>query len=105
MPKTEEEKAFVLGDIEELIILAILRLDSQAYGVAIQDLLEKATKKTMNVRLLYSTLQSLESNGLIKPIEAGPPPPGEKRARRCYAATVAGKQALKRTAAQRRAWS
>jgi DNA-binding PadR family transcriptional regulator len=100
-----EGKSFVLGEIEELVILAIHRLGAYAYGVAIQELLEKATKKDVNVRGLYTTLQRLEKKNLIKTVAGEEPSPKGGRARKYYDVTAAGKQALRRTALQRQKWN
>jgi DNA-binding PadR family transcriptional regulator len=99
-----KEKGTVLGEIEELVILAILRLEAYAYGVAIQELVEKATRRTVNVRGLYTTLKRLEEKGLIRTIEEGAPAPRGGRPRRYYAVEAAGKAALRQTAAQRKTW-
>jgi DNA-binding PadR family transcriptional regulator len=98
------DKGLVLGEIEELVILAILRLNEYAYGVAIQELLEKATRKTVNVRGLYTTLQRLEGKSLIKTIHPKTRVQNAGRARRYYAVETAGKTALRQTAKQREFW-
>lgn len=100
----QRDRALILGEIEELVILAILRLGDHAYGVAIQELLEKATRKSVNVRGLYTTLQRLEGKGLVKTV---PPKTLEQkggRARKYYAVEAAGKAALKETAKERAFW-
>jgi PadR family transcriptional regulator, regulatory protein PadR len=95
----------ILGDFEELVILAILRLDAYAYGVAIQELVEKATRRTVNVRGLYTTLKRLEEKKLIRTVLDGAPTESRGgRPRRYYAVEALGKQALKHTAAQRETW-
>jgi PadR family transcriptional regulator, regulatory protein PadR len=101
---SKEEKVPTLGEIEELVILAILKLDQYAYGVAIQDLLEKATKRTVNVRGLYTTLQRLEGKGLIRTVSGGEQASGGGRPRKYYAVKALGIQALKRSIKQRETW-
>src|SRR5262245_5388674 len=95
----------ILGDFEELVVLAILRLGSHAYGVAIQELVEKATRRTVNVRGLYTTLKKLEEKKLIRTVSDGAPTESRGgRPRRYYEVEALGKQALRHTVAQRETW-
>jgi DNA-binding PadR family transcriptional regulator len=54
-----------LGDFEELVLLAIQNLGSDAYGVPIRELLEERTQRRVTVGALYTTLSRLEDKGYI----------------------------------------
>ena len=69
-----------LGEFELLTLLAIARLEDNAYGVTIRDLLESATSRTVTLGSIYKTLGRLEAKGLIRATVA--PPTGERGGRR-----------------------
>jgi DNA-binding PadR family transcriptional regulator len=87
------------ADIEELVLLAILRLEPNAYGVAIQELIETATQRGINVRQLYATLNRLRIRQWIR---GKPSPTGAPESTRLhYEVCVAGRHALNRAAQAR----
>ena len=55
----------LLGKFEETVLLAVMKLGNDAYGVPISDAIEKATGKTPTTGALYTTLQRLEEKGFI----------------------------------------
>lgn len=54
-----------IGEFEELVLLAILSLRDEAYGVKIGDAIEEATGRSVSIGALYTTLSRLEDKGLI----------------------------------------
>jgi PadR family transcriptional regulator, regulatory protein PadR len=54
-----------IGEFEELVLLAILSLRNDAYGVKIGDAIEEATGRSVSIGALYTTLSRLEDKGLI----------------------------------------
>ena len=58
------QKDYYIAEFEELVLLAILKLGSGAYGAAIHELLEDAGRRTA-IGALYTTLSRLEEKGLI----------------------------------------
>ena len=52
-----------LGDFEQLVLLAILRLDSDAYALGIRVAIEAAAARRVTRGALYSTLERLETKG------------------------------------------
>lgn len=93
-----------IGEVEEMVILAILRLGQNAYGVAIEELLSKATNNTLNVRGIYTTLQRLKQKGLITELKNPPATSSKGPARKYYAVEMAGKKALKNAESERQKW-
>ena len=52
------------GELELLILLAVLRCGDKAYGVTIRDELERETSRTLTLGSVYKTLGRLERKGL-----------------------------------------
>ena len=56
----------MLGEFEYLLLTAAARLGEDAYGAAIRQEIEGATKRRCSIGALYTTLDRLEAKGLIK---------------------------------------
>lgn len=56
----------MLGEFEYLLIAAAVRLGDDAYGAAIRQEVEQATKTTCSIGALYTTIDRLETKGLLK---------------------------------------
>jgi DNA-binding PadR family transcriptional regulator len=85
-----------LGELEQLIILAILRLGDDAYGVTIRAELSKRAGRAVAPGALYTTLERLENKGLVTSRMGDPTPQRGGRAKRFVKVSPAGLQALKR---------
>ena len=55
-----------IGQFEQLVLLAILRKQPAAYGIAIQEELLVRTAREYSVGAIYSTLERLEKKGFVK---------------------------------------
>jgi PadR family transcriptional regulator PadR len=62
MKKREEP----LGSLEHIVMLAVMRLGSDAYGMTVRREIENATGRDMSIGAVYATLVRLESKGFIK---------------------------------------
>lgn len=69
-----------LGEFEQLVLLAIMQLESEAYGPHIARLLEKVAGREVSRGALYSSLERLERKGFLtwripktKPGQSGQP--------------------------------
>lgn len=83
-----------LGEFEQLVLFAVLRLDD-ASGIAIHDELEARTGRDVSPGAIYTTLGRLESRGLVRS-ETVPPQSGQVgRPRKHYTLLPAGAKALK----------
>ena len=83
-----------LGEFEQLVLLAILRLSDQAFGVGIRRELEKRAHRTVSRGEFYATLDRLEAKKLI---HWQTEPPTENRGgipQRRYEVTKVGISAL-----------
>ena len=63
-----------LGEFEHLVLLAVLRLGDDAYGVPIQCELEERAGRRVTVGALYATLDRLEGKRLLESWFADPTP-------------------------------
>ena len=54
-----------LGELEQRVLLALLRLGHQAYGVAVQREIAARAGRTLSFATIYTTLGRLESKGLV----------------------------------------
>src|SRR6478672_7417938 len=90
-----------LGELEELVLLAILKVGSNAYGVPIKETLEEAGRK-ISVGALYATLDRLEQKGFVKSSQGAPTPERGGKAKRFFNVEGAGMSALRRTQASRK---
>jgi DNA-binding PadR family transcriptional regulator len=86
-----------LGEFEQLILLAILRLRDDAYGVTIRAELADRARRTVAPGALYTALDRLESKGLIASRMSDPTPQRGGRAKRNVTVTAAGMKALTRS--------
>ena len=83
-----------LGDLQQVIMLAVARLGSEAYGAAIrQELLDVAGRR-VSVPTVYVTLVRLEEQGMVTSRHEGPAAGRGGRARRVFALSPAGWAAL-----------
>src|SRR5690348_7475230 len=83
-----------LGDFEQLVLLAVLRLAQDAYGVTVRTEIEQCTGRKTTSGALYTTLDRLEKKGLLKSWFGEPTPQRGGRAKRFFKLTPAGKSAL-----------
>ena len=85
-----------LGDLEQLILLAILRLGDDAYGVTIRAELSERAGRTVAPGALFTALDRMEAKGLLASRMGDPTPQRGGRAKRYVAVTAEGRAALKR---------
>lgn len=88
-----------LGEFEQLVLLAVLRLREDAYGLAVRrELLDRADRDAA-IGAVYATLQRLEDKGYVSSTQRVGSAERGGRARRCFKVTAAGRKALERAAA------
>jgi DNA-binding PadR family transcriptional regulator len=86
-----------LGELEEMVLMAALRLRDGAYGAAILRELDERAGRDVPRGSVYVTLERLESKGLVESREGEPTPGRGGRPRRMVAVTGGGVEALRRT--------
>ncbi len=83
-----------LGEFEQVVLLAILRLGDSAYGVAIRAEIEACAGRKTSPGALYTTLERLEQKGLLSARSGEPTPERGGRAKRFYKVTKDGRARL-----------
>jgi len=82
--------------VEPLALVAIARLQDDAYGVTIHEEIERVTGKPVSMAGVYSALDRLERQGLVDARYSAPQAERGGRARRLYALTGQGRAAVRR---------
>ncbi|HEX5473926.1 MAG TPA: helix-turn-helix transcriptional regulator [Vicinamibacterales bacterium] len=89
-----KRRAAALGDFEQLVLLGVLRLDEQAYGAAIRQEIHARSGRDVSINAVYTTLERLETKGLLRSWTGDPTPQRGGRRRKFYALRPAGVAAL-----------
>jgi DNA-binding PadR family transcriptional regulator len=94
-----------LGDLEELVLLAALRLGEDAYGARLRAELRERAGRSVSISTIYVTLMRLEEKGLARSWMGEPSGERGGKARRYFAVRPEGVEALESTRAVReRMW-
>jgi DNA-binding PadR family transcriptional regulator len=83
-----------LGEFEQIVLLAVLRLGDQAYGVTILAEIAARTGRNPSPGDLYTTLHRMEDKGLVTFRDGSPTPERGGRAKRFVTVTREGRDAL-----------
>jgi DNA-binding PadR family transcriptional regulator len=86
-----------LGDFEQLVLLAVLQLDADAYAAKIRGRIERATRRPVTRGALYATLDRLVAKRFLDwEVEDATPARGGIPRRR-FRVTAPGVAALRRS--------
>ena len=83
-----------IGELEELVLLAVHGLGADGYGVSVQLLLERETNRDVSIGAVYSALDRLESKGLLRSEAVAGTPVRGGRGRRVFALTTSGARTI-----------
>ena len=86
-----------LGEFEQMILLAMMRLGENAYGSSIRQLLVETIKRDVTVGALYTTLERLESKGLVSSRLGEATAERGGRAKRYFSVSAEGRTQLAKT--------
>ncbi len=95
------KKAGFLGELEQMVLLAILQLKEDAYGTRVMSELSQRVGRKVSRGALYVTLDRLEEKGLLDSRLGDPTPRRGGRPKRYMAVTPAGLSELRKS---RSAW-
>ena len=84
-----------LSKAEEMVLLAIWRLEKEAYGVTIRRQICKDTGKDYTYGTLYGLLRQMDHKGYIKKLKGKPLPKKGGRSKSYFKLTHVGIRALK----------
>ena len=83
-----------LGEFEQIVLLAILHVGGEAYGVPIVEEIEQRTGRTVSRAAVYVTLRRLEKRGLLTSWMSEPTGERGGKARRCVRVEPEGLERL-----------
>lgn len=78
------------SDFEQQVLLAVWRLDDEAYGTSVRDELEERTGRDVAQGAVYTTLVRLEKKGLLRSRMSDPTPVRGGKAKRFFRITPEG---------------
>jgi DNA-binding PadR family transcriptional regulator len=84
-----------LGEFEQIVLLAILRLGDEAYGVPIRLEIEERTGRALTVGALYRTLDRLEDKGYVSSAFSAPTSERGGRSKRYFKVKPPGLRSLR----------
>jgi PadR family transcriptional regulator PadR len=88
-----------LGELEQLVLLALLHLGDTAYGVTVRDGIAARAGQDVSLGAIYNALSRLEAKGLISAWMGDPTPERGGRRKRHYRVLPQGRRALARSLA------
>lgn len=84
-----------IGELEQMVLLAIVRLGRDAYGMSILRELEDRAGRTVSRGALYLVLERMVQKGYLSTRMGEPTPERGGRAKRFFALTGTGEEALR----------
>jgi DNA-binding PadR family transcriptional regulator len=84
-----------LGSLEQIVLLALVRLGSDAYGVTVRTEIEKRTGRNLSIGAIYATLGRLEEKGYVSSQTGEPTAERGGRAKRHFRVEAEGLRALR----------
>ena len=84
-----------LGELEQLLLLAVLQAGDEAYTVPIRHILLTRSRRRLSRGALHTSLDRLEAKGLLQSRMGEPLAIRGGRARRYFSVTTAGIAALR----------
>ena len=89
MPRGE-----LLGSLEHIVLLAVARLGTDAYGMTVRQEIQTRTGRDLSIGAVYATLERLERKGFISSRKGEPTAERGGRAKRHFQIEADGEQAL-----------
>ena len=84
-----------LGEFEQLVLLALVRLGPDAYGATVRREIEARTARRLSISAVYTTLERLEQKALVRSWIGEPTPLRGGRRKKHFELLPAGARALK----------
>lgn len=84
-----------MGEFEQLVLLAILRCDNDAYGMEVREEIERALSRQVSYGAVYTTLDRLEKKGYVSHELGDATPERGGRAKKYFRVEAPGLGALR----------
>jgi DNA-binding PadR family transcriptional regulator len=98
MKKMERES---IGELEELVLLAVGALQGEAYAVVIADEIREKAQRNLDVTAVHSVLRRLEKKGFVNSTMGNATAERGGRRKRLFQLTQAGRRVLEANMAVR----
>jgi PadR family transcriptional regulator, regulatory protein PadR len=85
----------LLGSLEYIVLLALVRLGPEAYGMTVRREIEQRTGRDISIGAVYATLERLETKGFVSSFTGEPTAERGGRAKRLFQIEAAGERALR----------
>ncbi len=89
------DRGELLGSLEHIILLALVRFDDAAHGMIVRREIEERTGRNISIGAVYATLERLEAKGYVSSFTGEPTAQRGGRAKRLFRLEAAGKRALR----------
>jgi DNA-binding PadR family transcriptional regulator len=86
-----------LGEFEQFVLLALVRLGDGAYGATLRRDIETRAGRRLSISAVYTTLERLEQKGLVRSWIGEPTPQRGGRRKKHFALEPSGATALRRS--------
>ncbi len=86
-----------IGELEELILLLIVMLKEEAYGLSIRKALKEHASRVVTIGAVHGTVNRLERKGFIESSLSGATELRGGRRKRIFTITASGKKALQKS--------
>ncbi len=83
-----------LGEFEQIVMLALLRLGADAYGAAVCAEIEKRSGREVSVSAVHTTLERLEQKGMLRSRMGDSTPQRGGKRKRHYEVAASGLRAM-----------
>lgn len=87
-------KGKYLGEFEQMVLLALVRLGQSGYGMTVRREIQATTGRDASIGSVYATLERLETKGLLRSVHSDPEPERGGKPRRTFSVTPTGLTAL-----------
>ncbi len=86
-----------IGELEELILLLVVMLKEEPYGLAIRKALKDQANRNVTIGAVHGTVNRLESKGFIESSMGGATEERGGRRKRIFSITASGKNVLQKS--------
>lgn len=90
MPRGE-----LLGSLEHIVLLALIQLGDDAYGMTVRREIEARTGRNLSIGAIYATLERMEAKGLVSSYAGAPTAQRGGRSKRHFRVEAAGFRAVR----------
>ena len=92
-------KGDYLGEFEYVVMLSLIRLGDEAYGMTVRQDIEERTERPISVGAVYAALERLEGKGYLTSREGETTRGRGGRSKTYYEVTASGQRAVRQTRA------